>query len=181
MMVMTAKFNFKKTMLILGGIAAGILAIILLFGGSSQEEEAPAAPSCAGNEGRVQFLRTMGWQVDPEPKEASQVRMPSETSPVYERYNNLQKSQGYDLTDYAGKKAMRYVYEVKNYPGSTEPVYATLLIHKDKVIGGDITDTGTAGKIRGLKRKPEKLAPAPSLPVPSETTVPTETTGEVPQ
>jgi hypothetical protein len=46
---------------------------------------------------------------------------------------------------------MRYVYKVKNYPGATDPVYATLLIFKDQVIGGDITDTSAKGAIRPLK------------------------------
>ena len=45
---------------------------------------------------------------------------------------------------------MRYVYKVTNYPNSTEPVYATLLIYKNQVIGGDITDTAPNGAIRGL-------------------------------
>ena len=46
---------------------------------------------------------------------------------------------------------MRYVYQVNNYPGATEPVYATVLISKNQVIGGDITDTAAKGVIRGFK------------------------------
>ena len=46
---------------------------------------------------------------------------------------------------------MRYVYKINNFPGATEPVYATLLVHKNKVIGGDITDTAPGGKIQGFK------------------------------
>ena len=46
---------------------------------------------------------------------------------------------------------MRYVYQVKNFPNATDPVYATLLIYKDQVIGGDITDTSPTGAIQGLK------------------------------
>ena len=169
MMVMTAKLNFKKILLILGAAAAIILSLILLLGGQPQQET--AAPAYAGNEGRIAFLREKGWEVSPEPLESGRVKMPRETSPVYERYNNLQKSQGYDLSRYAGQKAMRYVYEVKNYPGATAPVYATLLCCKDQIIGGDITDTSAGGKIRGLAGKaaaPQKLpAPLP-MPQPSE-------------
>ena len=83
--------------------------------------------------------------------ESSQVKIPSEPSEVFARYNSLQKSQGYDLSQYAGKTVMRYVYKIKNYPGATEPVYATLLIYKDQVIGGDVTDTGAKGVIQGFK------------------------------
>ena len=27
---------------------------------------------------------------------------------------------------------MRYVYKINNYPGATEPVYATLLVYKTR-------------------------------------------------
>ena len=64
--------------------------------------------------------------------------------------NALQKSMGYDLSEYAGKTVMRYVYKIKNYPGATEPVYATILISNNQVIGGDVTDTSANGTIRGF-------------------------------
>ena len=63
---------------------------------------------------------------------------------------------------------MRYVYTVKNYPGATEPVYATLLIYKNKVIGGDITDTAPGGKVKTF----EMPKAAESAPLPTETTIP---------
>ena len=179
MMVMTAKLNFKKILMLLTAVAAVILALILLMGGGGETHKT-SAPSMEGNTERVGFLQDMGWDVQEQPVKACQVKMPKQTSPVYERYNNLQKSQGYDLKEYAGKKAMRYVYTVKNFPGATEPVYATLLVYDGKVIGGDITDTSTGGKIRGL-RKVRKAASVPRLPsdsavaeVPDAETAPSE-------
>ena len=56
---------------------------------------------------------------------------------------------------------MRYVYKINNHPGSTGPVYATVLMHKNKVIGGDVTDTSSGGHIHGFKM-PE--APNATLP-----------------
>ena len=171
MMVMTAKLNFKKILMLLSAAAALILAAILLLGGG--DPAAPtSAPSMAENAHRVDFLRDMGWQVKDEPVQAGKVKMPRQTSAVYERYNNLQKSQGYDLSDYAGKKAMRYVYEVTNYPGAGDPVFATILVFQDRIIGGDVTDTGKGGKIQGLRREAKQAAPThpketeavPSLP-----------------
>lgn len=166
MMVMTAKVDLKKVLMIIAAVAALILAAILMLGGGNQEAAATSAPSVSGNDGRVQFLRDYGWQVTTTPAETGQVRIPQESSEVFDRYNTLQKGQGYDLTEYAGKKVMRYVYKVNNYPGATEPVYATLLVYKNKIIGGDVTDTGVKGQIRGFKM-PEHSAP--------ETTAPTET------
>ena len=150
MMVMTAKVDLKKIMLILAGIAAVIVALILILGGNG-EAAATSAPSLATNDARVQFLKDFGWEVTASPLQSTQVKIPEEMSDVFRRYNALQLSQGYDLQSFAGKTVMRYVYEVSNYPEATEKVLATLLVHKGKVIGGDITDTAPGGKIHGFK------------------------------
>ena len=176
MMVMTAKVDFKKIIAVLAAIAGVILALILLLGGGEKAESTAATP-VSGNDARVQFLRDFGWEVSASPTESGQVRIPEASSEVYERYNALQKSQGYDLSQYAGKTVTRYVYKVTNYPGATEPVYATLLVYKNKVIGGDITDTGAKGVIQGFKKQAQTADPTDTATVPSaETTLPTETT-----
>ncbi len=149
MMFMTAKVDLKKILTILGVIAALIIAGIWLLGGES--DVTTAAPDAATNEGRVKFLQDFGWQVAASPVESSQVKIPKQTTEVFDRYNQLQKSQGYDLSQFAGKNVMRFVYKIENYPGASEPVYATLLVYKNQVIGGDITDTAAKGKIQGFK------------------------------
>lgn len=164
MMVMTAKVDLKKILILIAAVAAVILSLCLLLGGK-EGDAAASAPTATVNDARVKFLTDFGWDVTTSPKESSQVRIPEETSEVFDRYNALQKSQGYDLSSFAGKKVMRYVYEVKNYPGATEPVYATLLIYKDKVIGGDVTNTSAKGKIQGFKM--------PTQPAPTTQTAPT--------
>ena len=111
MMVMTAKVNIKKVAIILTAAVAVILALILLLGRS---DSTPTAAPVSGNDGRVAFLTDLGWQVSTSPVESGQVRIPQEQTPVYQRYNDLQKSQGYDLTQDAGKTVMRYVYKVNN-------------------------------------------------------------------
>ena len=152
MLVMTAKVDMKKIAVILAAIVGLIVGMILLFGGS--ESQPTAAPSLSTNEGRVKFLTDFGWDVVVSPTQTSQVKIPDKTGDIFDRYNALQKSQGYDLNHYAGKTVMRYVYQIKNYPGATDPVYATLLIYKDQIIGGDVTDTSANGAIRGF-RMPE--------------------------
>ncbi len=148
MMFMTAKLDPKKIAIALGAVAIGILALILLFGGNSST--ATAAPDLSSNSARVEYLKGLGWEVNASPTESGQVRIPTKTTEVYDRYNELQKTQGFDLTPFAGKTVMRYVYKVTTYPNSTSPVYATLLIYKNQVIGGDITDTAPNGAIQGL-------------------------------
>jgi hypothetical protein len=67
---------------------------------------------------------------------------------------------------------MRYVYEVTNFPNTQQPVYATVLVYKNKIIGGDITDSAAKGAVQGLK-KPD-TSPGEVPPVSSENSDPTE-------
>ena len=149
MMVMTAKVDIKKVIAALAAVAGVIIALILLFGGGGSSTST-AAPSVAGNDGRLAFLQELGWEVSASPKESGQVRIPQEANEVFDRYNELQKSAGYDLSQFAGKTVMRYVYQVSNFPGATEPVYATLLVYKNQIIGGDITNTAADGTMHPL-------------------------------
>lgn len=166
MMVMTAKVDLKKIALVLGAVAVVILALILLFGGD--HTQTTSASPISNNDARVKFLSGLGWEVATSPTESGQVRIPENMSEVFDRYNELQKQQGYDLTAYAGKNVMRYVYKVENFPGSGEPVYATVLVYKNQIIGGDITDTAAAGKVQPLKKPAEK--PAKPTEAPSSST-----------
>ena len=170
MMIMTAKVDMKKILLVLGAIVALTLSAILLFG--ADDAQTTSAGALSNNDARVQFLKDFGWEITTSPVETSQVRIPEISSQVFDRYNNLQKSQGYDLSQYAGKKVMRYVYKVNNYPGASEPVYATLLIYKNQIIGGDVTDTAAKGQIRGFKMPDAVMTPSQ----PTETTSVTEMT-----
>ena len=161
MMIMAAKVDIKKVIAALAAVAGVVIALILLLGG--RNNSAPtAAPSVAGNDGRVQFLAALGWEVSSSPTESGQVRIPQEQNDVFSRYNELQKTAGYDLSQYAGKTVMRYVYKVNNFPDATKPVYATLLIYKNQVIGGDITNTAANGTMQALIQRGQVPSPAPA-------------------
>ena len=168
MMMMTAKVNIKKVLLALVAVGGLIVALVMFLG--KEDADPTAVTTMSDNNNRVQFLQDQGWQVTTSPKEASQVKIPTEQSPAYSRYNDLQKSQGYDLRQYAGKTVMRYVYEIRNFTGAEQPVYATVLVYKNQIIGGDITNTAAKGAIQGLT----KAEPTTPTTTPSETTIPTE-------
>ena len=161
MMVMTAKVNLRKILIILAVIAALIVACILIFGGNSKDT-ATAATGVSDNDSRVAFLKGFGWEVSTSPVSSGQVNIPDKQTAVYDRYNALQKSQGYDLSQYAGQTVMRYVYKVTNYPGATDPVYATVLVFKGQIIGGDVTNSGPKGVVQGFKF-PEVQTQTPTL------------------
>ena len=169
MMVMTAKVDMKKIIIALAAVAGLILGLVLLFGGGNKDASPTAASGISSNDARVEFLKGFGWDVAASPTESGQVRIPEAPTEVYDRYNALQKSQGYDLSQYAGKTVMRYVYKINNYPGATDPVLATLLVYKNQIIGGDVTDTSAKGAISGF------TMPGTNTPTePSEPTAPTE-------
>lgn len=182
MFVMTAKIS--KTKLLAGAVVliAAVLVIVLLVTGRGGDH-APDAPAGATNDERVAFLATYGWSVNAEPKEIQKVRIPENSdNKVFARYNELQRSQGFNLSAYGGKEAMRYVYEILNYPDAALPVYASVLVYDGRIIGGDITNTAPEGKIHGFKlpgSTPEATQPsseASESSVPTESTAPSEST-----
>lgn len=172
MMFMTAKVDIKKLVIAAVAVVAVIVALVMLFGGSG-DAEPTAAATVSGNDARVAFLKEFGWDVSTSPTESGQVKIPQASTDVFDRYNALQKSQGYDLSQYAGKTVMRYVYKINNYPGATDPVYATLLVYKNQIIGGDVTNTSAKGAVSGFKM-PEQQETVPESTA-DTTTVP-ETT-----
>ncbi len=174
MLVMTAKVNKKKIILIVAAVVLAVVGLVMLLGGD--DSTPTVSTGVVNNDARIAFLKGFGWDVTTSPTESGQVRIPAEGNEVFDRYNALQKSQGYDLTNYAGKTVMRYVYKINNYPGATAPVYATLLIYKNQVIGGDITDTAANGTIRGFKmpeNTPSATVPSTTAPTGTESTNPT--------
>ena len=106
MMVMTTRVDKKKLVILVAALVAVILVGVLLFGGADATPTV-APNTISSNDDRVQFLESFGWEVVTSPTESSQVRIPGESSQVFDRYNQLQKTMGYDLTPYAGKTVMR--------------------------------------------------------------------------
>lgn len=147
MVIVSAKVSKRKLLMCLAAAAAVIALLVFLVLRSGEPSEAPDAPeqTLAGstNEERAAFLRSFGWQVQETPSETQEVRIPEEFNEVFTRYNHLQQSQGFDLSRYAGKAAKRYVYTVTDSSG--EVSRATVLTHKGKIIGGDVTSGDHGG------------------------------------
>jgi len=99
---------------------------------------------------RVGFLRSLGIEVEAEPLEDVEVTVPAEFDKIYKSYNELQLEQGFDLTKYHRKKVKRYTYKVTNYSGYDGEVLASILIYKNRVIGGDVCSADVNGFIHGL-------------------------------
>ncbi len=171
MFVLTAKISKSKLIALAVLLIAAVVLIVLLSSGSGGGSDAPVGTS---NDDRVAYLATHGWNVNATANEMQKVKIPDTAdNRVFARYNDLQRSQGFDLTDYAGREVMRYVYEILNYPDADSPVYATVLVADGKIIGGDVTNSADDGIIHGFKR-PNTEAPTELTTQVEESSEPTE-------
>lgn len=104
------------------------------------------------NEDRVAFLGQFGWEVSPDAIEEVTLKLPGEFDRIMNEYNEIQKSQGLDLSKYKGQEVVRYSYAVNNYPGYDGEVRANIIVSKNRVIGGDVCSADVNGFITSLYR-----------------------------
>ena len=153
MVIMTAKVPKRKVLVIVLVVLAAVLVLTLCLRGAKSSADSTEKADAQGstNETRVAFLAGFGWQVEPEPVQTQQVRVPTDPGEVFLRYNELQISQGYDLLQYSGKELTRYVYRITNYPDESGVYYATLLVKDGQVVGADVASSAKTGVMHGLK------------------------------
>lgn len=100
----------------------------------------------------VEFLQNYGWEVSEDIIESEEFIIPEEFDDVYFNYNEIQKDAGLDLTSYKGMNAVRYTYEVLNYPIKSEEVIRANVICVDNIpVAGDIMTTNIQGFMHSLK------------------------------
>lgn len=103
-------------------------------------------------EERIAYFSQFGWSVDEEPIEVKEIIIPAEFDEVYENYNNIQKEQGFDLSQYCSQRVKKWTYKVNNYPNyeNSDCIRATLLVKDGNVIGGDICSVELDGFMHGF-------------------------------
>ena len=144
MFIVTTRLTRKKATLaiiLLGMVLALVLVLVshITTGGGS------SLPRLENNSQRIAYLQSLGWEVAPEPLETLQFLLPPQLEEPYLTYNQLQLSQGFDLSAGCGKQVSRYTYAVTNYPGRSEGVQANLYICEDLPVAGDLCCPGAAG------------------------------------
>ena len=102
-------------------------------------------------EDRIEFLKSLGWEIKTDGALAEKVTVPSEFDSVFAGYNDIQKQQGLDLSRYKRKEVMHYRYEITNYKDHDGTVYVNLLVYRGRVIGGDISSASPGGFVKGLR------------------------------
>lgn len=156
MMIVTAKVQWKKCILVLAVAVVVILGIILGVGllgnGPAADTIAVFAPKDGKDDAsRVAYLNNYGWEVVPDPLTVEDVLIPEELDEeTYGEYLAFQEECGFDLTKYTGKTVTRYTYTILNYPTGEDGIIAGLLVYKGRVVGGDVMSTSMDGFIHSL-------------------------------
>ncbi len=138
--------DLKKNIIIYLIIPAALLSVIImvLFGSDSKV-----------NNSNLEYIRSLGWQVDEKCADISYLTIPSEFDSVFLAYNNIISNGGFDLTEYKGCRAVRYSYTVLNFTNvPNEPVRINLFIYKGKIISADISSLSPEGFIKALTAAP---------------------------
>ena len=156
MLIWTAKFSRKKAVLSILFMGVVMILLILLVGRQREENTTPS--QLTDNSQHIAYLESLGWQVEPEPLETLQFLLPETLEEPYLTYNELQLSQGFDLSACCGKQISRYTYVVTNYPGETEGVQVNLYVCETYAVAGDVFCAGSDGFQQSLKFPAENAA-----------------------
>lgn len=147
-MAKRGRLSLKGFILVFTVLAAAIFLI------KSTVSYVSAALGNVSLEDAAAFLTDCGWKIDADSGSAGEIVIPAEFSEVYERYNNLQKKQGCDLSAYRGETVTLYTFAVLNfteYDGTRcENAEAHVLVCGGEIIGGDVCSLSISGRMVGL-------------------------------
>ena len=101
------------------------------------------------NEDRVAFIESFGIKVKPTPMTEETFTMPEDFDRVILGYNQIQKTQGLDLTKYSRKRVTHFAYEVTNY-NAEGTVTVNLLVCRGRIIAADISSASDGGFVSSL-------------------------------
>ena len=100
------------------------------------------------NKSNLKFISEYKWEVDEKPVDIIHITIPSEFDPVFSAYSKILSRDGFDLSAYRGKRAVRYSYNVTNHRESANGlIRINIIICDDKIIAADISSIASDGFI----------------------------------
>ena len=152
MLIVTAKLSKTKLFLLLAAAAICIAGLLLLFSPSKGAPLGESSPfgGLSTNESRLELLLSCGLEAAAEPIATLDLQLPSPLDERYTAYNQLQLTQGFDLTPYCGQSLTRYTYAITNYDDSFQGVQANLYLFEDTLVAADLFCAGKNGFIAPL-------------------------------
>lgn len=153
MKMLTLKLTPKKIFGIVLLLVGLIVISVTFVANRTGEVQSVSASISAKTDGeRRAYLKKYGFELAKECTQ-KEITIPEKWNDVYNDYNQIQKNQGFDLTDYKGQKATLYTYTVTNYKGDGEYIVADMLVSGGVLIGGDICNPSAKdGFLIGFKQ-----------------------------
>ncbi len=144
--------HIKTVFLVMFAVITVISLAVLSKESSSTSADGEQVFTAADNTQRLSFISNYGWEVDEEAVEVKEVVIPEELDDTYTAYNEIQKSQGFDLTLYAGRRVKRWTYIINNYEGyeNRDCIRINILVCDDIIIGGDVCSVELDGFMHGF-------------------------------
>lgn len=139
------RLNGVKTGL-LTAFAAVLLAATVFFGLRKPIKSADTSVS-ADVTAPGEYLASFGFSFEEPVKD--KITVPYVFEAVYENYNAIQRSQGFDLSKYKGKTLTRYTYQLLEE--NRDDRFAEILLCGDLIVGADIYSVGFDGEMTALK------------------------------
>lgn len=141
----------KKRVLLFWIILLAIVLTVVIFRFDIGDAKSADTVSVTDSFSVADYVASFGVETDRDTLVIDEVIIPDEFNDVYESYNQIQKQQGFDLSDYKGCTLSRYTLKVTNYTDKTKEVYAEVMTYKSRVVAADIYCTDADGFILGLK------------------------------
>ncbi len=143
MQMITLKIKPKQAFgIILALVGIIVIAVTFITNHPGKKANASVNISCGTEEERREYLADFGYELGEE--SSKQITVPEEFNEVYEKYNEIQKEQGFNLENYRGRQAVVYTYGVTNYEGNGS-VVADLMVCDGALIGADLCDPSADG------------------------------------
>lgn len=107
------------------------------------------------NNSNIEYITSLGWEVDEKCADISYFSIPEEFDSVYCAYNNIVKDANFDLSLHRGRRAVRYSYNVLNYPSPHTTARINIILADGEIISADISSYGADGFIKPLTPRTE--------------------------
>ncbi len=142
--------KLKKQVFIAAVVTAAAAAVLAAAGAAAKLTGGKRVYKVATEQQRQAFISELGWETGDSPANHKTITIPDDFDEVYIGYNELQKEQGFDLSEHKGAQAELYTYDVYNYPDHPDCMQLTLIALDGELIGGDVCCTELNGFMQGL-------------------------------
>ncbi len=129
--------------IVLGIIVVAVITIVVI--GRLDKGEKVNAPDGSTAEKRESYLLSRGIQVD-STSSVAEVMVPADFDERFTRYNEMLKSDGFDLEPLRGETVKKCNFVVTNRPDIGDRVTAVLLVKDEGIVAAHLVDEAT-GKL----------------------------------